>query len=224
MKPEPRDPAETYGPALEAARHGLQGLDPMIVSWKADVPYEDGVFRVLFYGTPHQVTWPAGEVTQLAPGGEPSAASITTSIVILHYLAHSDGTPVQGDWIAFRELPDGMTYFAAFQKRGPQALLQAFGQDVPGFHRTARALGGDPLRFGDASYAFWAFPRLPLAVVLHEGDDEFPPALNVLYDRAAGHHLPTEDLAAVGGMLTGRLLRAYHNTPADEAPEPESCC
>lgn len=223
MRSEPRSPAETYAPALEVTRRDLQRLDPQVASWKADVSYGDGVFRVPFFGTPHQVTWPAGEVYKISPDGERTLASITTSIVILHYLVHADGTPVQGDWIAFRELPDGMTYFAAFQKRGPTALLRAFGHDVAGFHRTAQALGGELLSFGDVSYCFWAFPRLPLAVVLHEGDDEFPPALSLLYDRAAGHQLPTEDLAAVGGMLTGRLLRAHSHASEDEAEELEHC-
>lgn len=223
MKPEPRSPKEIYGPALETARQRFVSLESLVTSWKADVPYEDGVFRVPFLGTPYQVTWPAGEVFKVAPDGERTLASITTSIVILHYLVHADGTPVQGDWIAFRELPDGMTYFAAFQKRGPLALLRAFGHDVAGFHHAAQDLGGDPLSFGEASYCFWAFPRLPLAVVLHEGDDEFPPALNLLYDRAAGHYLPTEDLAAVGGMLTGRLLRAHSHVLEDEAQELEHC-
>jgi hypothetical protein len=32
--------------------------------------------------------------------------------------------------------------------------------------------------------------------------------VNILFDSAAGHYLPTEDLSAVGGMLSGRLLRA----------------
>ncbi len=221
MQPQPRSPEETYGPALEAARRDFQQLDPLVASWKADVSYQDGVFHVPFFGTVYRVTWPDGAVYTVAPDGERAEASVTTSIIILHYLIHADGTPVQGDWIAFRELPDGMTYFSAFQNRGPLALLRAFGHDLAGFRRAARALNGDPLSFGDAAYAFWVLPRLPLAVVLHAGDDEFPPALNVLYDRAAGHYLPTEDLAAVGGMLTGHLRRAQGQA---EPAAPESCC
>ena len=224
MKPEPRSPAETYGPALAAALRDFQQLEPLVASWKADVSYQDGVFRVPFFGTTYQVTWPAGEVYQETPGGPP-AAPITTCIVLLHYLIYADATPVQGDWIAFRELPDGLIYDSAFQGRGPQALLRAFGHDVAGLHRAARTLGGTKLDFGDAAYCFWVFPRLPLAVVLHEGDDEFPPALSLLYDRAAGHYLPTEDLASVGGMLTGRLLRARSQTPspAEEEHDLEHC-
>jgi len=218
MQPQPRSPAETYGPALETARREFRQLDPLVTSWKADVRYEDGVFHVPFFGVVYQVRWPDGLVHQIIPGNE-REAPITIAIILLHYLIHADGTPVQGDWITFRELPDGLTYFSAFQNRGPLALLRAFGHDLAGFRRAAQALGGDPLSFGDASYAFWVLPRLPLAVVLHAGDDEFPPALNVLYDRAAGHYLPTEDLAAVGGMLTGHLRRA-----SAEGGEPASCC
>jgi hypothetical protein len=246
MKPEPRSPADTYGPALAAALRDFQQLEPLVASWKADVSYQDGIFHVPFFGTTYQVTWPAGEVYQeppgvphapgghadfaRAPGGHADyaravhadfapAAPITTCIVLLHYLIYADATPVQGDWIAFRELPDGMMYDSAFQGRGPLALLRAFGHDVAGLCRVARVLGGTKLDFGDAAYCFWAFPRLPLAVVLHEGDDEFPPALSLLYDRAAGHYLPTEDLASIGGMLTGRLLRARSQAPVQGEEE-----
>ncbi|MBU0493179.1 MAG: DUF3786 domain-containing protein [Chloroflexi bacterium] len=212
MSPEPRSPAETYGPALESAQREFRALDPAITAWKADVAYENGVFRVPFFGGTYLVAWPTGEVYQVVPDGGRRDASITTRLIILHYLIHADGTPVQGDWIAFRELPDGMVYFSAFQNRGPTALLWVVGRDAAGFRRAAQKLHGDPLSFGDASYAFWVFPRLPVAVVLYEGDDEFSPSLNVLFDRAAGHYLPTEDLAGVGGMLTGRLRHAIGQT------------
>jgi hypothetical protein len=64
------------------------------------------------------------------------------------------------------------------------------------------------LRFGDASFSFRPLPRLALACVLWLGDDEVPGSAKVLFDAAAGHYLPTEDLAGDGGMLAGRLLKA----------------
>jgi hypothetical protein len=51
-------------------------------------------------------------------------------------------------------------------------------------------------------------PRVWLAVVLHLADEEFPASANVLFDASASHYLPTEDLAVLGGMLTGRLIKS----------------
>jgi len=50
-------------------------------------------------------------------------------------------------------------------------------------------------------------PRVHLAIILHRGDEEFPPAVSVLFDGAAGHYLPTDDLAVACGLLVGALLR-----------------
>jgi len=63
------------------------------------------------------------------------------------------------------------------------------------------------LSFGDASFMFALLPRVRMAIVLHLGDDEFPPAVTVLFDAATGHYLPTEDLAVLGGIVCGALRK-----------------
>jgi hypothetical protein len=69
-------------------------------------------------------------------------------------------------------------------------------------------MAGERLAFGDTSFGFRALPSLWLAVVLHLADDEFPASANVLFDGAASHYLPTEDLAILGGLLSSHLIRA----------------
>ena len=69
-------------------------------------------------------------------------------------------------------------------------------------------MGGSPLSFGDSAFAFEVLPRLYMAIIFYQGDEEFPPAVSALFDSAASHYLPTEDLAILGGMLTGKLLAA----------------
>ncbi len=70
----------------------------------------------------------------------------------------------------------------------------------------ARRVGGVPIAVGDAAYAFDVLPRIRLAMAVYLGDEELPPAVRLLYDASAGHYLPTEDLAVLGGMLVGRLI------------------
>ena len=40
------------------------------------------------------------------------------------------------------------------------------------------------------------------------GDDEEPGEARVLFDASAGHYLPAEDLAGLGGQLAHRLIAA----------------
>jgi hypothetical protein len=132
---------------------------------------------------------------------------------MMHYLLTADGTPLGADWIAFRNLPGGLGYYGAFQGRASLRLAHAFGTDLPAFERAAQALGGERLSFGDASFSFRLLPRVWLATVLYLADDEFSASANVLFDAAASHYLPTEDLAVLGGILAGRLVKAVRPAP-----------
>jgi hypothetical protein len=206
---KPRTPEERYDPALQRACQDLSRLTPYLVAARADVVYrrltdETGEFDVPFWGQRFVVAFPDGTVTR---AGSEESPPIAEQILTLHYLATADGAPMANQWVAFRELPGGMGYAPAFQGRADNRLKQVFGCDVERFHRAARALGGEVLSFGDASYLFRIFPKLWLAVVLYLADDEFGASASVLFDGAAAHYLPTEDLAVIGGVLAGRLIK-----------------
>ena len=207
---EPRTPEETYGPALEKATGELQSLDPWLVALRSDTKYTmltdaSSQIEVRFWEKDYIVRHPEISIEEVGTGQE---SPIAIKILILHYLINADGTPLADSWIAFRELPDGRVYDAAFRRRARLRLAQAFGSDLDGFVAAGKALGGVRLTYGDTSFHFPMFPRLRLAAVLYLEDDEFPASANVLFDAAASHYLPTEDLAVLGGMLAGRLIKA----------------
>jgi hypothetical protein len=205
MQAKPRTPEETYGPALEKALQAFSQLEPQVAASCAAVSYGENAFQIRFLGAEYAVHWPDGKIQQVGGEGEPD---IATCILLLHYVLTADGTPLADKWIAFRNLPGGLGYDAAFQGRANLRLAGAFGKNKTAFETAARALGGENLSFGDAAYCFRLLPRVWLAVVLYLADDEFPANANVLFDAAASHYLPTEDLAVLGGMLAGRLIKA----------------
>ena len=134
--------------------------------------------------------------------------------MLLHYLARSDGSPLAGQWASFRDVPDARWYEPAFVSGVNARLLKVFGNNEPAFRRASQAVGGDPLSFGDASYVFRVLPRLWMSLVFHRGDEEFSPEVTVLFDAAAGRHLPAEDLVYLGGYLAGRLIKAREQISA----------
>ena len=207
---KPRSPEETYDSALQIARQDLASREPHLIAARAGVVYrrltdDIGEFDVPFWGQQFVVSFPEGTLTVAGSDDQPPIAE---QILILHYLTTADGVPMANHWVAFRELPGGMGYAPAFEGRANHRLKQAFGHDAEGFHSAAKALGGETLTFGDASYLFRIFPKLWLAVVLYQADEEFGASASVLFDGAASHYLPTEDIAVVGGMLAGRLIKA----------------
>lgn len=152
-------------------------------------------------------------------------AHVAVRILLLHYLLRADGTPPAGEWAAFRELPDGLFYAASFADRAETPLAAAFGgltasgepqaaggsvvkSGLGAFRTAAAAAGGEPFAAADVAFAFQVLPRLRLAVMLWQGDDEFPAQGKIVFDAAAGHYLPAEDLASLGGLLARRLISA----------------
>jgi hypothetical protein len=210
MDAKPRSPEETYGPALRKAQQEFPNIEPAKIAACAAVPYEktsdnSGFFEIPFFGTLYHVYWPQGTVVKAADRTE---ADIATHIILLHYLLTADGTPLASQWIAFRNLPGGLGYDAAFRGRASLRLAHAFGNDQAAFEKASQVLRGEPLTFGDASYLYRILPRVWMAVVLNVADEEFSANANVLFDAATSHYLPTEDIAVLGGMLAGRLIKA----------------
>jgi len=203
-----RSREETHLPALYKAYQDMQKLDPYKAAYMAGCNFnadaQGGRFIVPYFGQEYWVAFPRIAVQDIN-GKEPD---ITTRLLLLHYLINADGTPPANHWIAFRELPDGRVYDPAFQKRASLRLVSAYGADAGGLAAAAEALGGERLAFGDLSYMFRVLPRIAMAVILHLGDEEFGPAVNMLFDGAAGHYLPIEDLAVLGSVLAGRLIKA----------------
>jgi hypothetical protein len=214
MSAKPRTPEETYGPALAIAQRALRDSVPGDLAQRAAVPYQElgsnhGRWEIPFFGALNYVYWPECQIERAQGGQNPD---IATRIILLHYLLTADGSPLASRWIAFRVLPGGMGYEAAFQQRAGLRLAQSFGGDQQAFKDAGLRLGGEPLEFGDASLLFRALPRVWMAIVLYVEDDEFPASANILFDAAVSHYLPTEDLAVLGGLLSSRLVKAARTT------------
>ncbi len=207
--PVPRNYREAYKRACEL----MQGRDPRIDAETAGVLYQEdepgrGHWEIPLLNQRFIVSWPDLAIREVGTDTEPS---YVIQLILLHYLYTSDGISIRGQWASFRDLPEGRSYYAAFRGGSEQRLLQRFGHDPEALARAAAVLGGRPAGMADHSYAFALLPRLPIAVLLWEGDDEFEPELHLLYDTTAGNYLPTEDLAVIARYFTACLLRTATN-------------
>ena len=129
------------------------------------------------------------------------------SVLILHYLVGADKGAISGEWISFREFEGGDAYFGSFTDRSLVPFKNAFENRPDLLEPAAGPLGGEPVEFGDIGIRVPVFPKLPLAVVLWRGDDEFPPEVNILFDKSANSILRTEDLAICGALTVSKLRK-----------------
>lgn len=129
------------------------------------------------------------------------------AILILHYLASAFKRlpPLRGEWVSFKELPGGESYYSAFRKRAIEPLIRKYGAQPEGLIEAAQRLGGRPAREGDASITLEVFEGVPVLAVLWKGDEEFAPEASLLFDRSISEVFCTEDVAVLAGILAARL-------------------
>jgi hypothetical protein len=140
------------------------------------------------------------------------APSSFTQSLILTYMATADGTTPSGRWVGFRELPNGRFYVQAFQGYSGARLVRELAAAniglVQALQRAAYALEGSPMQLGDAGFSLSAFPRVEVAVVGWEGDEDFPSQASVLFEDTAANYMPTDGWAIIGSQLVDQVLKA----------------
>ena len=148
-------------------------------------------------------------------GGRPF--SVWEQILVLHYLI-SDGVPGKTERLmAFIEIPDGRFYNDAFERRSKAPLLAAFGQQPESLVAAGEFLGGERSDDADAAVRLFAFPKVPVTVVLWRGDEELPPEGNVLFQGDIPAYFCAEDVAVLAGLTVGKLKWADKQiSPGDE--------
>ena len=131
---------------------------------------------------------------------------IRDKILVLHYLIQSKGTAASNELITFRELPGGNVYYPTFVKRTMKPLTDNFGREPALLVSASKRLGGRETDYGDTAVTVDAFSRVPITLVLWQGDDEFAPQLNLLFDSTISDYLETEDVTVLCETLTWRLI------------------
>ncbi|NPV59083.1 MAG: DUF3786 domain-containing protein [Actinobacteria bacterium] len=134
--------------------------------------------------------------------------SFSLRVLALRYIKLSSGMEVTGEWIAYRDLPGGRFYATTLVPTVEQPLARVFGYREGALTEAAAALAGERAAYGDESFVFRAFPRVPLLLVLYRGDEEFPPSSRVLFDRCCSDYLNTDDLKILVTQLAAHLFKA----------------
>jgi len=127
-------------------------------------------------------------------------------ILILHYFTQAKGTPLTNQVIAYKELPEGTTYFPTFYKRAIKPLLDHFGKEPERLIDAAEKLGGHKVDYGDVAVTINAFSYVPITLVLWQGSGEFAPEGNILFDSTIADYLSTEDINVLCETISWRLV------------------
>jgi len=130
------------------------------------------------------------------------------SILILHYLSRKlKGLPQPtGKWISFKELDGGLVYYSVFRKRVLEPIIRKYGKDLKGFvSEMTKRFSAKEMEQGDASIVLEAFDGIPMLITLWQGDEEFPPEANLLFDKSITEIFCTED-AVISAEIVASLI------------------
>lgn len=88
---------------------------------------------------------------------------------------------------------------------GKNPFAEAIQENMEGFHRACKALGGEPEHNADIAYAIEVFEGLRICIQFWEGDEEFAPRVRYLWDENALMYLKYETMYFAINLLTKRI-------------------
>ena len=197
---------KNYQQSYDLACSSIKGMNLEERAKKAGADYQKGEagekITIHFFSEPCHIQFP--QIEFHSPSTK--VVSLVTRILLLHYLIRADGKPLIGKWVAYKDIPGGLLYAGVFARRVTEPLKRKFGKSAQTFRETGIQSGGELVAMGDASFILYAFPNVPLQYVLWEGDEEFPPSVQLLFDASVDHYLTLEDIVVLGQVTTGKLI------------------
>ena len=181
--------------------------DPQEMAELSGAAFKENIFCIQYCGLPLTISHPGGEFSFQQAGNNFKIPEPTQEekVVILQYLTSASGLPVRGQWLSFLDLRGGQLHWHPFQKEALEPLAQGYFNRREKFLELGKQHGGNIYEKGDAGIIIPALPRLPLAFVLWEGGDEFPPRSMILFDTVSESYLTTAGLYVLAIQVLIRI-------------------
>lgn len=184
-----KNPAEMASNSGAVYRPELSIITLQSLRQSIDVHFPDG--KVVFSDSDLSPVWP-------------------WQLIILNYLYRADNTAVSNRLISYRELEGGGLFFPTFVRYSIEPLTRAFSNQPPEqIERACFKLADNIERKNCISAVFSFLPRFPVTVQIWPPDEEVGGSTNILFDASANHYLHTEDISAVGDMVSYFLIKEY---------------
>ena len=195
-------PDNKNGIPLEIYREQFRTKDPEEMSARSGVLYEDGYFKNVICSRPVTLSFP--EMTAVfADTNEPAPANI--NILLARLVMEGSFFEQTGNFLAYTEMPWGEVYSAQFNGRCIKRMAFSYGFNLDKFERACAGVGGKPSGKGDKSFDIEFLKGFTLRLIIWEGDDEFPPASQILFSDNFQFAFKAEDMAVVGDIVLNMM-------------------
>ncbi|MGE5239425.1 MAG: DUF3786 domain-containing protein [Chloroflexota bacterium] len=161
-----------------------------------------GLYVVRSFGKDFSLSLAERRMESLSPGGEVILQRLAYffRLSVLTYLNAAKDIPVTGRLMRPSNIPGAATFFTGSHVLPLDKIAARFSADLDGFIRKGQEYGGEKFDHADASLRLFAFPRIPVVVLLWSADDEFPPRADLLLDSSCELQLPLDIIWSITMM------------------------
>ncbi len=190
--------------AYNIVRERLANVDIAQQCQKSGADSSSQMVTLNYLNQNYRITIPTAEVSF---SDNDQSVPMREKILILHYFTRAKGTPPTGRQITYRDLPGGLVYYPTFTRRTVKPLADCFGKDAALLLRAGKLFNAHQGEFEDVSLIIDAFARVPITIILWEGDDELAPQINLLFDANITDYLEPEDVTIVCETIIWQLIK-----------------
>lgn len=150
-------------------------------------------------GKPVAVFFPSGRISPELDGWH--------QLLLLHYLAQADGTPLSEDGMPFGSMKDGLIRGTRFDHASEKELAGILcGKEPEQIHFLLQKAGAEFMDGkADLCAVFRLFPRFPIYLNIWFADEEFPASGKFFVNKSADHYLTIEDAVTAGELLLRKM-------------------
>ena len=187
---------------LEHYLEEYRKIDPKEAAIRCGVEYDEEKqqFHIRLMGYRYLVDYPEFAVhkeNEEEEGVFLLLDSVPAKIIVIRFLTSGQFVKSSGKYVTYREVPWGEVYFRQFEGRCLMRLKFGFGFKLDKFAEGMEKMGAQKISMGDVAYEFEFINGLHVRFILWEGDDEFPPNSQILFEDNFPYAYQAEDLAVV---------------------------
>ncbi|MBI5409955.1 MAG: DUF3786 domain-containing protein [Nitrospirae bacterium] len=144
-----------------------------------------------------------GKEIMVGPSGFNEELNIMDKLLILMYIKTAGSKTLTGEWVAFRNLKDGLIRSESFHEACELSLAKMYGKNHEGLLQKMIAMGAQEAKGFSAAHSFiiYPLPKIPFLVLLWPGDEEFEPDCKMLFDSTVTEYIDVEALLYLGMAL-----------------------
>lgn len=165
----------------------------------------DGTVRVRFFGRDYLVD---------RGGARPvdgRAVGVNHLSLVVHYALSPGRGEASGQFLPLRRMTGLVEGQGSFEQDAvSRPLIKRFADDRPALEAAVARLEGayaGPDESGGLSWLFRPFPKIPLKLVLHPADEEFPAEFRLLFDSSATAFMEFEALGFLAGVFVDEMCQ-----------------